>query len=752
LSTWQAINNYTQCIMPNIANVIVDIALNREFDYLIPDHLCDMIDIGFRVTVPFGKRYIAGYVVGLSDTSECVQLKEIQRCIGSQPVMNPSMLRLAQWISHYYISPLESCVQSVLPSPIRKKNNQFKEQYFVELTHKDHKKIDKDIYKKAPRQAKILDLLHSSGSLFMTDLIKTAEASPQSIRALERKGLVSITSKQVHRNPLRDVKIIKTHPLSLMPQQQAALDAIKASMDEKKPRALLIHGVTGSGKTEVYMQSIEYARRKGQGAIILVPEISLTPQTVDRFRSRFGDEVAVLHSHLADGERHDEWHRIRRGEAVIAIGPRSAVFAPISNLGLLVVDEEHENSYKQEESPRYHARDVAIMRGTFEHCTVVLGTATPSLAAYYNTQKGKFGLIKMNHRVDHRSMPLVKIVDMRIEAQREGKVYVLSRELTEAIQARLDRTEQVILFLNRRGYSSSLICPMCGFVAECDACSISMTYHKKGNVLRCHICGHLQHVPEKCPNPKCQDPGFRYVGVGTQKVEDVIQKVFPKAVIKRMDTDTTVGKNAHARVLGDFRVGKIDILLGTQMIAKGLDFPNVTLVGVISADVALHMPDFRAGERTFQLLTQVAGRAGRGDIPGEVIIQTYTPFHPSIQAARRLDYDAFYDQEIEFRRELNYPPFSRLVCVTFRGMNEAKVEETAKFFLEHIQPLLQDHVTISDPVPAPIARIKGSFRYQIMIRSAKIKSLNKALHHVSESFKAPKDVKYSIDIDAVNIL
>ncbi len=417
----------------------------------------------------------------------------------------------------------------------------------------------------------------------------------------------------------------------------------------------LLHGVTGSGKTEIYLQAIAHALEQGKGAIVLVPEISLTPQTVERFKARFSSGklqtlVAVLHSHLSAGERHDEWHKIRQGRARIVIGARSAIFAPVEPLGLIIVDEEHEHTYKQEEAPRYHARDVAIMRGQMENAVVVLGSATPSLESYYNCKKGKFSLLELPERVDDQKMPLVRVVDMR-QSVRDGKgPPIFSPQLKEAITQRLERKEQTILFLNRRGYSTSLQCPKCGYVAECPNCSITLTYHRPEQKLSCHICGHNERVPTVCPNEKCKNPAIRFAGTGTQNVEDILGKLFPHARIKRMDADVMKRKDDYRRVLGEFRHGKIDILIGTQMIAKGLHFPNVTLVGIIYADMALHQPDFRAGERTFQLLTQVAGRAGRGDIEGEVFVQAFTPFHPAIQYARRHDFLGFYEQELEFRR------------------------------------------------------------------------------------------------------
>jgi primosomal protein N' (replication factor Y) len=563
-----------------------------------------------------------------------------------------------------------------------------------------------------------------------------------------------------------------------------------SSAQEKVPpprssNTFLLHGVTGSGKTEVYLQAIAHALEEGKGAIVLVPEISLTPQTVERFKARFSSGklqtlVAVLHSHLSAGERHDEWHKIRQGRARIVIGARSAIFAPVDPLGLIIVDEEHEHTYKQEESPRYHARDVAIMRGQMEGAPVVLGSATPSLESYYNCRLGKFTLLELPERVDEQKMPQVRVVDMRQAARQEKGTPIFSPQLKEAITRRLETGQQTILFLNRRGYSTSLQCPKCGYVCGCPNCSISLTYHRMEQKLCCHICGHSQQVPTVCPNESCKNPAIRFAGTGTQKVEDTLAKLFPDARVKRMDADTMKRKDDYRKILGDFRTGKIDILVGTQMIAKGLHFPNVTLVGIIFADLALHQPDFRAGERTFQLLTQVAGRAGRGDIEGEVFVQAFTPFHPAIQFARRHDFNGFYEQEMEFRGQLKYPPFSRVALLTLKGRNEEKV----KFSAEHLRRALESKVQlaapkqreggspkskvpserppldpgpwtldlqISGPAPAPLLRAETFYRYQIMLRTQRMSALSRELARIIQQITLPGDISLAVDIDPVDL-
>ena len=739
--------------MPSIARVLVDLSLDKEFDYRIPEFLADTIRIGSRVSVPFGRREAEGFVVGFAEESDFPGLKSIARLVGKKPLVEENILALARWMADYYCCPVEQAVRTVLPSAVRRKGARFKEQLFVELTEMaNDAEALAGLRKKAEAQARVVDILLASGPETVAHIAEAAGVTPATVRALERKGFARVANQVMARGVAGGGEVLHAGALALMPQQAEALATVTQSIDTLKPSVVLLFGVTGSGKTEVYLQAIDHVLKKGGGCIVLVPEISLTPQTVDRFRSRFGDTVAVLHSELSQGERHDEWHRVHEGQARIAIGPRSAVFAPVKKLGLIVVDEEHEPSYKQEEAPRYHARDMAVLRGRMDKCAVVLGSATPALESLYNASTGKYTMVRMPHRVDHQKMPAMRVVDMRTEMEREGKFFVLSRDLKEAIDQRLGKAEQTMLFLNRRGFATSLVCPKCGTVAQCDHCSVSMTFHKPTNSLRCHICGASKAVPERCPNPECRDPAFKYSGVGTQRVEEVVQRVFPKARIQRMDSDTMTRKDSYRRALGDFRAGKIDILIGTQMIAKGLHFPNVTLVGVINADLSLHIPDFRGGERTFQLLTQVAGRAGRGDVVGEVIVQTFTPFHAAIQAARRLDYDGFFDQEIEFRRELQYPPFGHIVLITLRGLKEELVEFSGQSFARALQAKLGPEVTLAGPTPAPLARAKGEYRYQIMLRAPTARHMTEPLKALLKTFTWPEEIAVAIDVDALSLL
>jgi primosomal protein N' (replication factor Y) (superfamily II helicase) len=810
-----------------IARVTLELALRKEFDYLIPPGLVDQVDVGSRVQVPFGARKVLGCVTALTDVSAHARLKPIIKVIGAQTLVTPKVLQLARWIAEYYCCAPEVALKSVLPEVVRKEQSGWRERLFVRALP-----FSGELPKLPKRQREIWNLVEERRELPLQELLELAATTASTIRRLEDKGLLTIATQVSERDPYAREHILPSQPLPLNPAQAKALQAIMQTMDsssekrgkgEKAKRSadhadsstpgvplfpsapfpprvttFLLHGVTGSGKTEVYLQAIAHALEQGQGAIVLVPEISLTPQTVERFKARFSSGprqtlVAVLHSHLSAGERHDEWHKIRQGRARIVIGARSAIFAPVDPLGLIIVDEEHEHTYKQEEAPRYHARDVAIMRGQMEGATVVLGSATPSLESYYNCRKGKYALLELPERVDDQKMPRVRVVDMRQAARKEKGVPIFSIQLKEAITQRLERGEQTILFLNRRGYSSSLQCPLCGFVAECPNCSVSLTYHRQEQSLRCHICSHQAAVPAVCPDPKCRNPQIRYAGLGTQRIEETLAKLFPDARVTRMDSDALKRKEDYRRILGDFRTGKIDILVGTQMIAKGLHFPNVTLVGIIYADLALHQPDFRAGERTFQLLTQVAGRAGRGDIEGEVVVQAFTPFHPAIQYARRHDFTGFYEQEVEFRTQLGYPPFGRVALLTLKGRNEDKVKFSAEHVAKTIQQLIDNgnekekggkgekekrgnsasdanspsplfpsspvstptalhNLVIAGPAPAPLLRADTFYRYQIMLRTPRMVALSRELAKIIQSLALPEDVTLAVDIDPVDLL
>ena len=733
----------------SIAKVVIDLALDREFDYRIPSHLAELVHIGSRVAVPFGKRSAQGYVVGLVDSSSYPTLKDIGDVVGKKPLLSDKILELTRWMGRYYCCPVETAVKCALPEVVRKAKISWKERQYVRAGNV----TPEQLAKLRPKARHVLEILQRSEGLFVAKLARLADVDASTIKRLAMKGLVQITDHVEERDPFGGEVFLPTEPLPLTKDQQAALELCQSQiLNPEKP--VLIHGVTGSGKTEVYLQAIDHTLRQGKDSIVLVPEISLTPQTVERFRARFPhQQITVLHSHLGAGERHDQWHKIRDGQSHIVIGARSAVFAPVQALGLIVVDEEHETSYKQEEAPRYNARDVAVMRGKFERAAVVLGSATPALESFHNARRGRYALATLPARVDNQKMPVMRIVDMRQEAIRQKKQHVLSRRLYDAITARLAKNEQVILFLNRRGYATHMFCPKCGYVAMCPNCSVTLTYHRQAEQLNCHLCGHTGGVPKLCPNPECRDLAIRYAGMGTEKVEAAIAAAFPKARVQRMDSDIMTKKTLYRDIFKAFRIGKIDILVGTQMIAKGLHFPNVTLVGIIYADMALHLPDFRAGERTFSLLVQVAGRAGRGDVEGEVVVQSFTPFHAAIQYARQHDYLGFYEQEIEYRQQLRYPPATRLVCLTVRSKSEEKAKFTAATLGRELNKhVIADHDTMGEPTPAPLAKVQNQYRYQIILRSDQIMRLTGAVTKVVTGIKPPEDVTIAVDVDPISLL
>ena len=574
------------------------------------------------------------------------------------------------------------------------------------------------------------------------------------MRALVKRGLAELREEAVVRDPHADEQFIATSNLVLNPEQLFALEEVTQALDlPGSARPILLHGVTGSGKTEIYLQAIRAALERGRSAIVLVPEISLTPQTVERFKGRFAeaqDTVAVLHSHLSQGERHDEWHKIHSGRARIAIGPRSAVFAPLKNLGLIVVDEEHENTYKQEEAPRYHARDVAVVRAKIEKCAVILGSATPSLESYHNATTGKYRLATLTQRIDEKQMPLIRIVDLRRERRKEKAAAILSEKLRAAIADRLEKNEQTILFLNRRGFSTSLLCSNCGEARDCPNCSVALTFHRHVTRLSCHLCGHTAAVPKKCP--ACGKDSLIYAGFGTEKVESTVSHIFPKATVRRMDADSMTRKEAYRETLRSFRTGQVDILVGTQMIAKGLHFPNVTLVGIINADLSLHLPDFRAGERTFQLLTQVAGRAGRGETPGEVFVQTYTPFSPSIQFARHHDFTGYFQQELEFRERCDFPPFKHAILITVRSAHEGRAKLSAETLKRRLKEALPEEFLLGDATPAPLEKLQGQFRFHILIRGEAIMRLSRLVRETLDKLPFPEDVTVTVDVDPYQLL
>jgi primosomal protein N' (replication factor Y) len=742
-------------LKPNFIRVIIDRAIHRELDYLVPETLAERVSVGSRVRVPFRDKSALATVVAVLDRSEAAGIRPIEAIVGEAPVLSKELLELARWMSAYYCCPIETVMRSLLPQVIRRAEIGWKKQLFVQPAGKtDDDELEK-LRRRAPRQAELLEAINKlKVPMLATELLRKTSLDNQTLRALAKRGLVELREGDVPRDPHGDEKFIATGNLELNAEQILALEEITDALESpEKARPILLYGVTGSGKTEIYLQGIRAALQRGRSAIVLVPEISLTPQTVERFKGRFAeaqDDVAVLHSHLSEGERHDEWHKIHSGRARIVIGARSAIFAPLKNLGLIIVDEEHETTYKQEEAPRYHARDVAVVRAKIEKCVVVLGSATPSLESYHNASSGKYKLATLTQRVDQQQMPLMRIVDLRQERRKEKAASILSEKLRAAIAVRLEKHEQTILFLNRRGFSTSLLCSNCGEARNCPNCSVALTFHRHMARLSCHLCGHTAAVPKKCP--ACGKDALIYSGFGTEKVESTVAQIFPTAVVKRMDADSMTRKQAYRETLLSFRAGKIDILVGTQMIAKGLHFPNVTLVGIINADLALHMPDFRAGERTFQLLTQVAGRAGRGETSGEVFVQTYTPFSPSIQFARHHDFAGYFQQELEFRERCDFPPFKHAVLITIRSAHEERAKFSAETLARRLKEALGSEFILGDPTPAPLEKLQGQFRFHILIRGEAIVRLSRLVRETLDKLPFPEDVTVTVDVDPYQLL
>jgi len=741
-------------LLPVTARVLIDGPSELVFDYAIPDGL--HVQPGCRVRVPLRRKSATGTVLGVVENPEQADfaLRELESLIDPEPLITPVLLRAASWIAGYYGSSIESVIRSVLPESVRTEENSAKTRRIAVMLREPEAAALEKLVKRAPRQHAVLSILTHAPDRRMA-VADLGEGISPALKALAAAGFIRIETEEVRRDPDADPleEILEFKPLELNDGQALALKEILlavAKPEESKPFLLL--GVTGSGKTEVYLQAAQRALDLGKTVLVLVPEISLTPQTVRRFKSRFAamqDQVAVLHSNLSQGERFDEWHRIRKGIARIVIGARSGVFAPLPNLGLILVDEEHENSYKQENPPRYHGRDVAVLRAAFEPCAIVLGSATPSLESWHNTSIGKYHLLRLDQRVDGQSMPLVRVVDMRLEkGKHKGGPAILSDKLRTALEQRLEKGEQSILFLNRRGFARSLQCPGCGHVCQCPHCTVALTYHRTDERLVCHVCGYQSIVPRKCP--ECKDPAIILQGYGTQKVEELLAKVLPKAKFARIDADAMRRKHALRDTLHAFKTHKIDILIGTQMIAKGLHFPNVTLVGILNADLGLHVPDFRAGERTFQLLTQVAGRAGRGDLAGEVIVQTFTPHSPSIQFSRRHDFDGFSEQELEFRRQFEFPPYGHCAVLTSRSNHERRAEFTLQTLHLRLKEDLPPDIVLGEVLPSPLVRSHGQFRFQITLRARRARALSRHVQAVLARTTLPEDVTVVFDMDALN--
>jgi primosomal protein N' (replication factor Y) len=746
------------------AKVAFPTGYDAILDYLIPNHLAGKTEPGMRVMVPLGKgnRSVPGYCVGVqkfgsAETGKNIRLKSIQSLIDEHRLLDDKMLLLTQWIAQYYLCPVGQVLEAMLPAGVRSNaGTRLTTILYVAEDVDQRLAVLKNSAAKekgvvlTPKQLHVLNTLRQSEELLTaSELQRAAKCSVVPINFLKRLGI--FRAKTVRRQkPEPEVPVQKNleiNPYQLNDDQLRVLSMVLGAIRNNQHEIFLLHGVTGSGKTEIYIQAIlEIVQRKKQ-AIVLVPEISLTPQTVGRFKSRFPN-VAVLHSHLTDAERHRQWTNIATGNVQVVVGARSAVFAPLPRLGLIVIDEEHENSFKQDSSPRYHARDVARKRAELENIPLILGSATPSLESWHESQND-YKLVTMPNRVKNRQLPRVEIVDLREEIRNRITRGAIHRQLHVAIRTALEEKGQVILLLNRRGFATHIQCPACGETLKCPHCDVALTHHKTEEIALCHYCGYQVPAPNRCP--ACLFPNIWYAGFGTQKLEIEIRSRFPKASVLRMDTDTMQGPGSHERALTQFRNGNVQILLGTQMIAKGLDFPNVTLVGVINADTALHLPDFRATERTFHLITQVAGRTGRGEKDGRVIIQTFSPDHPAILAAAKHDYKKFVEQELPIRKLLGYPPYTKMIRIVIRGENETKTLDFAKEFSELLKKE-NYQFKILGPAPAPFAKLRGFYRFHIHLHAINGNQLRDAVRSVSLTLKTPPDVQWIIDVDPIDML
>lgn len=750
--------------------VILPVPLDRAFTYDVPEALAESVSPGARVVVPFGARRLTGVVTGHSsrDGEDEGELKSIESVLDERPSLTTELLQLTRWIADYYMTSWGLAVKAALPAGTDVTGDRdaprvkVKTRPYVRLTNDP---VDLESVRGA-RQRAILEILlekaeEDETDILKKDLLKAASAATSSLNRLVEQGMVEILEKEVIRTPFGMASAPTKPPRrhDLHPAQKEALRAIKEATSVGRFATFLLHGITGSGKTEVYIEALKPVLARGQTGIVLVPEISLTPQTVRRFRSHLGDRVAVLHSKMSLGERYDTWRKLRDGAYSVAIGPRSAVLAPLENLGLIVVDEEHEPSYKQfDPAPRYHARDVAVVRARNNDAVCVLGSATPSLESYQNALRGKYTLLRMPERVPlaggrQAQLPRVKRVDLAKERGKGTLVGTFSRMLREGISDRLERGEQVMLMLNRRGYAPILECQTCGWVPQCRDCAVSLTLHKRRQHLRCHYCGFAKRVPYECP--ECGEADFALLGTGTQRVETEVEELFPEARIVRMDLDTTSTKGSHFKILKRFGDGEADILVGTQMIAKGLDFPNVTLVGIINADTRLLMPDFRAAEHTFHLLAQVSGRSGRAEKAGEVILQTRNPRHDVIQRACRHDFEGFAQRELAERRQLGYPPFGRMIAIEFKGPEERAAETTAERWTEELRSAPPGGILVLGPEAAFISRLKKNYRFQTILKlgsGSDPASVKERLKATSEKVKGIGKTRIVVDVDPVSLL
>jgi primosomal protein N' (replication factor Y) len=769
------------------AEVVFDRPLDHAFTYAVGDHLRDRIAVGKRVRAPFGRgdKATVGYCVRLGEEAPPRAVKELVDVLDDQPLLTDNLLRLTRWMADYYLCGWGQVLNAVVPAGARDRAGTRNLSFVEAVPAAD---LPDPVPELTPKQAAVLELLRKAGKpVELRQLTRQAQCGSGPVEALVLKGLARRAVRRVEQFADTQGEGEDTGPITLNEDQQKAWEVLAPALREGGFRAFLLHGVTGSGKTEVYLRAIEEVVRQGKEVLVLVPEISLTPQTIQRFRGRpltpdpsppktgergerglpsplggegsgvRGFEVAVLHSHLGNAERGGHWRRVAAGQARVIVGARSAVFAPARRLGLIVIDEEHEHTFKQETTPRYHGRDVAVMRARLENVPIVLGSATPSLESWYNAQRGQYTLLSLPQRVASRPLPQVGLIDLRHEGPRRGPPGALSEGLERAMRDALKAGGQVMLLLNRRGFSTHVHCPSCGHVEACRFCDLALTYHKQRDVMLCHYCGYEQEPLQNCP--LCGQSAVRYQGLGTEKLQTEIEQRFPGFVVRRMDSDTMRRPGSHARTLAAFRQGLIHVLLGTQMIAKGLDFPNVTLVGVVNADVGLHVPDFRSAERTFQLLSQVAGRTGRGPRGGRVLVQTFTPDHPSIALAAAHDYAAFVAGELAHRQAHHYPPYQRLARLIVRSRDReaaaAFAERIAAGFRVVLPAAVGDgppEVRLLGPAEAPVFRLKGYFRFHCQLQAASPGTLHQVLRAVLPTLRPPAGVEFTLDVDPFNML
>ncbi|MFI0434281.1 MAG: primosomal protein N' [Parachlamydiaceae bacterium] len=732
------------------AEVILDVAVDKTLDYGIKAIHGPSLQIGSRVEVPVKGYLRSGYVVQIKEKSTYPSIKPIANILSDGALIPPDLFQLALWIARYYCSPLRHIFRLLLPPGVRK-GMAPKEQLFVMRgkTREELREICIAIREKKPAQALIIEaMLKVKKGILLSKLLEETKGSRSTVDALAKEGVLILDIVRIDRSPLINEEYFMTKAKALNPSQEKALAKIAKSLHDHLFETHLLFGITGSGKTEVYLQAIEMAIKANKGTIMLVPEISLTAQTIERFRSRFKEKIAILHHRLSQGERNDEWHNIRQGKAKIVIGARSAIFSPVVNLGLIIVDEEHEQSYKQNDMPPcYQARDVAVMRGKLTNSTVVLGSATPSLESYYNGLSGKYALSVLEQRADKATLPKVTVIDMRKEFEKTKGWTHFSEALLNGIEKRQKEGEQTILFLNRRGYHTVLLCQDCRHTVKCSHCDVPMTFHLGDNCLACHLCSfQVTPPPTECPSCRGKHP-LKFRGVGTEQIERALHAIFPSIRTLRADADTTRHKGSHQKILRDFGSGKADVLIGTQMIAKGLHFPEVTLVGVLNSDTGLNIPDFRASENVFQLITQVAGRSGRGVIPGEVVIQTTLPENTTIQYAADQNYVAFYNEEIEVRRFFEYPPFSHIAKLRFSGKNEKQALAAAEEMRKRLIDSLPSKFEFNPVIPCGYTKIKDEYRYQFLVRGPTMYRLSQVLHDLQEKYSLPKQIKLFIDIN-----